>query len=54
MRTAHSVCCIETVNPFGYLLFVLQQRFRGGKTAPLRAFERYLVRESHWHVLKSC
>ena len=54
MRTAPSVCCIDTANPFGYLLLVLQQRFRAGKTAPLRAFESYLVRESHWHVLKSC
>ena len=45
MKTADSVVCFDTTNPFGYLVLTLQQRFRSGRTSELAAFEKYLVKE---------
>ena len=51
MRTSTSVVYLETANPFGFLLFHLQQKFRTGKTSELAAFENYIINEPNWNIL---
>ena len=54
MRTADSVVCFNTDDPFGYLVLTLQQRFRSGKTAELEAFDKYVIKEPSWTIVGEC
>ena len=54
MRTSDSVVCFATNDPFGFLVFNLQQRFRYGKTVELSAFEEYFIKTPDWAILDRC
>lgn len=45
MRLAETIAMVRKQNPFAYLIRLLYQWFRQGKTAELRVFEDYIMKE---------
>ena len=53
-RNSDYVVCFESGNPFGFLVYELYQIFRKNVTAPMEAFEQYIIKQPEWRVLGRC